>query len=144
MVRNLIGINGYMCSRSPCGAGDSIIMVDEKGDIYPCEEMYGKNDFIIANVEDIGSGKEFEKILSRSPAILKLKERRIENIPRCKNCIWRSFCGGGCPMDSLSMFDSLEKEDVMCQYKQIMFKEILTILKGDINNVVFLAKPEKI
>ncbi len=142
MVRNLIGLNGYMCLKSPCGAGSYIIMVDEKGNIYPCEEMYGKEDFIITNIENISNGKEFKEILRYSPIILKLKERKIENISKCKDCIFRKFCGGGCTSNSLSMFGSLKREDVICEYRTKMFEELIWILGEDKDNVILLTKPE--
>ncbi|MEW6606433.1 MAG: radical SAM protein [bacterium] len=142
MVRNLIGNNGYMCLKSPCGAGNSIIMFDENGNIYPCEEMYGRKDFIITNINNINNGKDLEEALRYSPIILKIKERKVENIPKCRDCIWQRFCGGGCTSYSLNIFNSLKREDVMCQYNQIMFEGLMWILGENKDNVILLTKPE--
>lgn len=144
MVKNLIGNNGYMCLKSPCGAGNSIIMFDEEGNIYPCEEMYGRKDFIITNINNINNGEDLKKALKYSPIILKIKERKVENIPKCRDCIWQRFCGGGCTSYSLNMFNSLKREDVMCQYNQIMFEELIWLLGENKDNVILLTKPEEL
>lgn len=143
MTRSLIGYNKYMCLKSPCGAGSSMVMIDEEGNIYPCEEMYGRKEFILTTIENINNKKDFEKVLKYSPVILTLKTRRIENIVRCKTCTLQRFCGGGCTAHSFSMFNSFQREDVMCQYKEIMFKGLLYILQQNKDNIILLTKPEK-
>lgn len=72
---------------SGCGAGHEYVAVTPNGDIYPCHQFVGNEDFKIGNIfnetmrEDIG--KTFKKA-------------HIYNKPKCKECWARFYCSGGC------------------------------------------------
>lgn len=66
-----------------CNWGDNII-IDNKGDIYPCLYFIGNKDFYIANYKD---GKKYEDISTYM---------MVDNQDGCKDCFARYLCGGSC------------------------------------------------
>jgi uncharacterized protein len=85
-----IDINGGPCIYkriSGCGAGHEYIAVTPEGDIYPCHQFVGSDEFKMGNV--------FEGTID-----LKLtetfKNANIYNKPKCMDCWARFFCSGGC------------------------------------------------
>jgi len=74
---------------SGCGAGHEYIAVTPDGDIYPCHQFVGNEDFKIGTIFDEDEkinwniGKEF-------------KAAHIYNKPICKECWARFYCSGGC------------------------------------------------
>lgn len=69
-----------------CGAGTEYLVITPEGDIYPCHQFVGDDEFWMGNIYQ-GIGREevrnrFEKN--------QLKDKE------CKKCWARYFCGGGC------------------------------------------------
>lgn len=111
----------YMCMRNPCGAGINMVSLDINGDIYPCEEMIGKEQFIIGNLHQ----DTFKKVLSQNPLNLFLKERNVENIQECQKCTWKQFCHGGCIHKSYAHFKQLDRESEFCSYYKKIYNELI-------------------
>jgi uncharacterized protein len=83
-------INGGPCIYkriSGCGAGFDYVAVTPDGDIYPCHQFVGNEDFHLGNV--------FEGEVNQGIASL-FKEAHVYNKPECRNCWARFFCSGGC------------------------------------------------
>ena len=112
----------YMCLRSPCGAGISIIAIDPKADIYPCTEAVGDRNLCIGNILE---NRSLAKIFSQSPIMEKLKTRNVEKIQKCRYCIWKNFCGGGCTSKSYYRYASFNRECIMCKYNSEMFLNLI-------------------
>ncbi|MCR4430039.1 MAG: thioether cross-link-forming SCIFF peptide maturase [Tepidanaerobacteraceae bacterium] len=72
---------------SACGAGREYLAVTPSGDIYPCHQFVGMEDFIMGNV--------FDKKLSESIGE-KFKNTHVFAKPECSACWARFFCSGGC------------------------------------------------
>lgn len=112
----------YMCLRSPCGVGRSILAFGTEGEIYPCEEMSTYPEF---KCGDISSGIPLSEIIDSSPAIQKLRSRRVENIPRCRECPWRRFCAGKCLHKAYHSYGEILMEDPMCSFYKTLFPELM-------------------
>ncbi len=70
-----------------CGAGTEYVAVTPEGDIYPCHQFVGIEDFCIGNVkEGIENRKTVEEF--RKCNVLKKEE--------CKKCWAKFYCSGGC------------------------------------------------
>lgn len=85
-----IDINGGPCIYkriTGCGAGFDYIAVTPDGEIYPCHQFVGNEDFYLGNVFE---GEVNQKIAST------FKVAHLYNKPECKNCWSRFFCSGGC------------------------------------------------
>lgn len=72
---------------SYCYAHVDGMVFDPYGDIYPCLGCVGKDRFSI--------GKYHPHIEFKENSI---RNRNIEKIPECRDCIYSLLCGGGCPL----------------------------------------------
>ncbi len=123
MLENILSQDrNYICMRSPCGAGLSFFSVDAEGNIYPCKKMINNKNFCIGNIEE---DKSLKQILDSSPIVKQLKRRTVDNIPKCKKCPVRWFCGACCPVISYNTYHSLLRESVMCAYYRKMYENLI-------------------
>lgn len=69
-----------------CGAGIEYLVITPEGDVYPCHQFVGEQEFYMGNIysDELNSDirKRFESI--------QLKDKE------CMGCWVRYFCGGGC------------------------------------------------
>lgn len=74
-----------------CGSGTEYLSVTPWGDIYPCHQFVGKDEFLMGNV--------FEGI--KTPEIVKeFKSCNVYSKPGCKDCFAKYYCSGGCAANS--------------------------------------------
>lgn len=73
--------------QSGCGAGVEYVVVTPEGDIYPCHQFVGENEFLMGNVW----GNQFSGVIGK-----KFVNNRLGNKAECLCCWARNFCGGGC------------------------------------------------
>jgi uncharacterized protein len=111
----------YMCMRNPCGAGVNMITVDTNGDVYPCEEMVGKPEFVAGNLRD----RTIPEMLETSPVVAQLKSRHVEEIDECSRCTWKQLCHGGCVHKSYTHFKRLDRESEHCSYYKGVYRELI-------------------
>ncbi|EYE89625.1 radical SAM protein [Fervidicella metallireducens AeB] len=85
-----IDLNGGPCVYkriSGCGAGHEYVAVTPEGDIYPCHQFVGKEEFKLGTVFQGEIDKELEN---------QFKNGHIYNKPKCMDCWARFYCSGGC------------------------------------------------
>lgn len=112
----------YMCMRGQCGAGKSMISLDVNGDIYPCEEMTGKEFFKLGSYYNT----TIKDVLENGSNILTaIKNRNVYSIDECKKCPWRQLCHAGCIHKSFSHYGSLDKKSDYCEYFKHIFRELI-------------------
>ena len=73
---------------SGCGAGHEYVAITPEGDIYPCHQFVGNEDFKIGSLDE---NSELNKEIPN-----KFKAAHIYNKPECKKCWARFYCSGGC------------------------------------------------
>lgn len=113
----------HMCYRSPCGLGNSILGFGHDGRIYLCDEVVGNELFCIGDIRD---AHDLGAMLDNSPVRRRMMEaRRLENLGKCSGCAWRRFHGSGCASKTFAHYGSVEKEDPMCRFYQIVFEELM-------------------
>lgn len=112
-----------MCMRSPCGLGDAILSFSVQGEVLACEEYEPatKGTFYLGQLEDLDLGS----LALNSTQVQALRQRRVENIPRCSRCPIRRFCGGGCAHKALAWSGELLREDPMCRFYELTFIELM-------------------
>ena len=77
---------------SGCGSGTEYLAVTPTGELYPCHQFVGNEDYLMGNVWD-GS---FDMELSRKFAGLNIYSR-----PACQDCWAKFYCSGGCSASNL-------------------------------------------
>ncbi|ABB15497.1 thioether cross-link-forming SCIFF peptide maturase [Carboxydothermus hydrogenoformans] len=85
---------------SGCGAGFEYIAVSPEGDIYPCHQFVGKDEYRMGNVEEGIVRKDIPETF---------KNAHIYNKTECATCWARYYCSGGCHANNLNMTGSLLK-----------------------------------
>ena len=83
-----------------CGAGCEYVAVTPDGDIYPCHQFVGSEDYKLGSVYD-GS---FDKELSGRFAALNIYTRE-----ECRSCWARFYCSGGCSASNLLVNGDIKK-----------------------------------
>ncbi|MGL4106391.1 thioether cross-link-forming SCIFF peptide maturase [Clostridium sp. LP20] len=78
---------------SGCGAGFEYVAITPQGDVYPCHQFVGKEEYKLGSIYDdtydAKMGKEF-------------KQAHIYNKPKCKDCWARFYCSGGCQANNVN------------------------------------------
>lgn len=95
------------------------LRVDVEGAVYPCELLVSHN-FILGNflnesISEILQGNKLNNFLN---LFRLLKDFRDE----CNNCVWNTFCGGGCPAFSIAN-GSIFSTDCFCDKRRDDFKK---------------------
>ena len=75
-----------------CGAGCEYVAVTPEGDIYPCHQFVGNENFKLGNLYD----ESFDMGLSEWFAGLNVYSREA-----CRDCWARFYCSGGCSASNL-------------------------------------------
>ena len=86
----MIDLTGGPCvykRLSGCGAGGEYLAVTPWGDLYPCHQFVGLEDFCLGNVEE---GLKKEEISRQFRSV------NVYSRPECAECFARFFCSGGC------------------------------------------------
>lgn len=96
-----------------CGGGTSIIAIDAKGDIYPCQNFIEETQFKISNVLNDNWYDE----LMDSPIRERFRKLSVNEKEICKECPYRYLCGGGCPAISWRVYKRLDAFlPFLCEY----------------------------
>ena len=104
-----------------CGLGRTLL-VDARGDIYPCGLFVGPQ-FRLGNVRETSLAEALA-----SPALAQLIgrcEQRRELIPACRACAWKHFCQAGCAGSVWQMHGTLYETDGLCAVRRELFAELL-------------------
>lgn len=83
-----------------CGAGCEYVAITPEGDIYPCHQFVGNEEYKLGSLYD----ESFDMELSRKFAGLNIYTR-----PDCKECWARFYCSGGCSASNLLVNGDIKK-----------------------------------
>lgn len=75
-----------------CGAGSEYVAVTPEGDLYPCHQFVGNEDYYLGSVMD---GSFNMEIADRFAAL------NIYTREKCRNCWAKFYCTGGCSASNL-------------------------------------------
>lgn len=94
-----------------CGSGHEYLAVTPEGDLYPCHQFVGMDEFKMGNVND---GSELN---------MNVREMFVrENIytkQECKQCWAKFFCSGGCAANAWQFNNRLDKPyDIGCELEK--------------------------
>jgi six-cys-in-45 modification radical SAM protein len=86
----MIDLTGGPCVAkrlSGCGSGTEYLAVTPWGDLYPCHQFVGNEDFLLGNIYDG---------IKRTDICSSFKKCNVYSKPKCKDCFAKFFCSGGC------------------------------------------------
>jgi len=113
------------CDISPCGGGRRFLSIAADGTAYPCGEFIGSS-FDGGNI----FSSNFTEILN-SENFIRIRQRTVEAIPDCKECIFRNVCGCPCPAELISETGSLYARSYYCEFYKRMAEHCLRIIHRD-------------
>ena len=90
----MIDLEGGPCvykRLSGCGAGCEYVSVTPWGDIYPCHQFVGQEDYKLGSIYDGIQKKDLQK---------KFHDCNVYSKPDCSYCFARYYCSGGCMANS--------------------------------------------
>ncbi len=95
---------------SGCGAGHEYLAVTPDGDIYPCHQFVGNEDFKMGNVFE---GKLNEEIRSR------FETSNVYTKPKCEDCFAKFYCSGGCSANAYNFNGDIDKPYALaCEFEK--------------------------
>ena len=95
-----------------CGAGNEYLAITPEGDIYPCHQFVGNEDYKMANIMD----KEitFPQELTQS-----FRNAHIYNKSDCKSCWNKFYCSGGCHANATNFNgDIMKPYEIGCEMQK--------------------------
>ncbi|MDO4479217.1 MAG: thioether cross-link-forming SCIFF peptide maturase [Lachnospiraceae bacterium] len=90
----MIDLEGGPCvykRLSGCGSGTEYLAVTPWGDLYPCHQFVGMEDFLLGNVDEG---------VKRTDLVNTFKTCNVYAKEECSKCFARFYCSGGCAANS--------------------------------------------
>ena len=109
----MIDLEGGPCvmkRMSGCGSGTEYLSVTPWGDLYPCHQFVGQEEFLVGNVDD-GIVK---------PEIADdFRSCSVYSKEKCKNCFAKFYCSGGCMANSYNFHGTIHDcYDIGCEMQR--------------------------
>ena len=109
----MIDLTGGPCVAkrlSGCGSGTEYLAVTPWGDLYPCHQFVGQEEFLLGNVTDG---------VQRMDIVNEFKACNVYTKEKCKNCFARFYCSGGCAANSYNFHGTLnDAYDIGCEMER--------------------------
>lgn len=100
-----------MCDISPCGGGRAFFALAPNGDMFPCSEFIGLQDFNGGNLF-----KDAVDQVLATEAFTKVSTRNVDEFEPCKSCAIKHFCGSPCPAEAFEMRGGQKKVGAFCGF----------------------------
>lgn len=85
-----------------CGAGNEYLAVTPNGDIYPCHQFVGNDDFKLANIMD-------EEVVIPQEISDMFRDAHVYSKEDCKTCWNKFYCSGGCHANAINFNNDIRK-----------------------------------
>ena len=85
-----------------CGAGNEYLAVTPNGDIYPCHQFVGNDDFKLANIMD-------EEVVIPQEITDTFRNAHVYSKEDCKKCWNKFYCSGGCHANAINFNNDINK-----------------------------------
>lgn len=109
----MIDLTGGPClykRLSGCGSGTEYLAVTPWGDLYPCHQFVGMEEFKLGNVD---AGIEKQELVDE------FKFCNVYAKDKCKDCFARFYCSGGCAANSYNFHGNLlDAYDIGCELER--------------------------
>ena len=109
----MIDLEGGPCVAkrlSGCGSGTEYLAVTPWGDLYPCHQFVGNEDFLMGNVE--------EGVL-RTDIRDEFKGCNVYAKEKCRKCFARFYCSGGCMANAYNFHGTIhDAYDIGCEMQR--------------------------
>jgi uncharacterized protein len=83
---------------SGCGSGTEYLAVTPWGELFPCHQFVGDEEYSMGNIWDG---------ITKPETQVQFKESNCYSKPECQDCWAKLYCSGGCPANALHATGSL-------------------------------------
>lgn len=108
-----VDLNGGPCVYkriSGCGAGFEYVAITPQGEVYPCHQFVGKEEYKLGSIYDDSYNADLG---------MSFKKAHIYNKPKCRNCWARFYCSGGCQANNIAFNNDINNPyDIGCQMQK--------------------------
>ena len=109
----MIDLEGGPCVSkrlSGCGSGTEYLAVTPWGDLYPCHQFVGQEEFLMGNVDDGITKPEIAD---------EFRGCSVYSKESCKKCFARFYCSGGCMANSYKFHHTInDTYEVSCEMER--------------------------
>ena len=109
----MIDLTGGPCvykRLSGCGSGTEYLAVTPWGDLYPCHQFVGTEEFLLGNVWEGIKTPEIQK---------EFRHCNVYTKEECKKCFARFYCSGGCAANSFNMHGTINSTyEIGCELQR--------------------------
>ena len=93
-----------------CGCGNEYIAITPTGDIFPCHQFVGSNEWKMGNLNDNTFNLEIKDKFSKANVYTKKD---------CKNCWAKFYCSGGCNANNFQSENNiLHAHQISCELEK--------------------------
>ncbi|MGL5694160.1 MAG: thioether cross-link-forming SCIFF peptide maturase [Peptostreptococcaceae bacterium] len=85
-----------------CGAGNEYLAITPNGDIYPCHQFVGNEDYKLANIMD-------EEVVLPLEKTNEFRNAHVYSKDDCKTCWNKFYCSGGCHANAINFNGDISK-----------------------------------
>ncbi len=129
----MVDLSGGPCVAkrlSGCGSGTEYLAVTPWGDLYPCHQFVGENDFLMGNVTEG---------ITRTDIRDEFKCCNVYAKDKCRDCFARFYCSGGCAANSYKFHGKInDVYDIGCelQKKRVECAIMIKAAEADMQNSI--------
>ena len=109
----MIDLEGGPCVSkrlSGCGSGTEYLAVTPWGDLYPCHQFVGQEEFLMGNVDDGITKPEIAD---------EFRGCNVYTKEKCRNCFAKFYCSGGCMANSYHFHGTIhDTYDIGCEMER--------------------------
>ncbi len=109
----MIDLDGGPCVAkrlSGCGSGTEYLAVTPWGDLYPCHQFVGQEEFLMGNVD--------EGIVKPEIAD-EFRNCNVYSKEKCRNCFAKFYCSGGCMANAYHFHGTIhDAYDIGCEMQR--------------------------
>lgn len=109
----MIDLEGGPCVSkrlSGCGSGTEYLAVTPWGDLYPCHQFVGKEEFLMGNVEEGITHPEIAE---------EFRGCSVYSKEKCRNCFAKFYCSGGCMANAYNFHGTIQEAyDIGCEMQR--------------------------
>ena len=109
----MIDLDGGPCLAkrlSGCGSGTEYLAVTPWGDLYPCHQFVGEDDFLMGNVDEG---------IVRPEIADDFRSCNVYSKEKCKKCFAKFYCSGGCMANSYHFHGTIhDTYDIGCEMQR--------------------------
>ncbi len=109
----MIDLEGGPCISkrlSGCGSGTEYLAVTPWGDLYPCHQFVGQEEFLLGNVDEG---------ITRTEIADEFRSCNVYSKEKCRACFAKFYCSGGCMANAYHFHGTIQDAyDIGCEMQR--------------------------